>query len=346
MGKNFSLSALRALATFCVVWHHMGNGELGGRVKTYSYYAGRVFTYTCNYIFALISSYFGCKSTFNPSKALPIIIQTNIIGIYGYLFMLYYRNENFNIDIFLSRSNIFSNGYYWFCGSFVFARIFFSYVFESLMKYKKSSVLNLAILTLILYFCSFGGYFELFLLKQSFTWMFFVLPFLIGASFRIYEFHTNLFVGLLIFLVIFWINIQLFVNIDMYFQRNSFLNNILRIQHTGSPMIGLLSFSIFNVFLNFNMKKHFIVDILERHSLGIYLIHYNIDVKDVWKNIYLRGIYRTPKKEYFILDLTLKIIFWSTLTDFVLMKTTNILIFQRGYYKLLVDKLDNSFKQN
>ena len=308
LSRDSNYELLRTLSMFfIVIWHIIQHGQLLEHTTGFS---NMIFNMIMFFIiihvncFMLITGYYQSKSRFNLNRFISYILQiwfynftiTSVLSLCGII--------QINYSDYLINTSFFNIKTYWYINCFLIIYLLSPFLNSFIDKITKKELKKLIILMI---FCFsvipfFSG--NLFYEETGYTITQHLLMYFIGAYIRKYNFDISILKNynsiqkkityILIFIVFWLINVMLY-----YFQQylgqidgdlcNYIAGKIGMYKYFyNSPIVIIQSVAIFLLFGKFELKSK-IINTISSTTLGIYLIHENIYIKNnlyKWIGVY------------------------------------------------------------
>ena len=295
--RKSTLELLRIVAIIMIIMHHytLYSGFLWNNEITFNRIVINFFEMfgkvgVC--LFIIITGYFYDKAQFKIKKFIAIILEAFIYSVVGLTIGVITNSEKVNIMNIIKSIFPVTFGLYWFISTYILIYIFSPFlkrIIENISKkdFKIILTIGFAIWGILANIPKTETYFN------EIIWLIYI--YFIGAYIK--KYNCSLLsnnkkriiavVLLVIVMNILTILIELLsVKLPILTQYIYFANNI------NSPLVLALTVIIFTIFNNINLKNNPIINNMASTTLGIYLIHENVFLREIiWKNIIKGGQY-------------------------------------------------------
>ena len=295
--RKSTLELLRIVAIIMIIMHHytLYSGFLWNNEITFNRIVINFFEMfgkvgVC--LFIIITGYFYDKAQFKIKKFIAIILEAFIYSVVGLTIGVITNSEKVNIMNIIKSIFPVTFGLYWFISTYILIYIFSPFlkrIIENISKkdFKIILTIGFAIWGILANIPKTETYFN------EIIWLIYI--YFIGAYIK--KYNCSLLsnnkkriiavVLLVIVMNILTILIELLsVKLPILTQYIYFANNI------NSPLVLALTVIIFTIFNNINLKNNQIINNMASTTLGIYLIHENVFLREIiWKNIIKGGQY-------------------------------------------------------
>ena len=358
LDRNQEMDILRCISTINVIIRHTFDDcihpKKGHPVFKLCKFLS-TFSDTCNSQFILISCMYLSKSlqkSYKLSRLIYILFTVYLIRILTYQFKKEVTHDKKPMTKQELLLFLFPIHYqqYWYPFTYIFSYIFFADSFGGIFKNGKRK--HLLCIFILIYLATIGTInhdVTIFHWNGGYNFHLFFLLFYIGSYLSYYPIKVHwiilFFLNLLTFYISFLGHYQYFNEKNAYFP---WLVKILNSTEFYSPLTVLFSVTLFLFFSNIKINCMIgkIFSYLAKFSLPIYAFHTN---SYTWK-IFMPGMRKIPPSNKFIIKF-ISIRIWLIVSTtfkryFLYYFLSNLLIFNRQYYKNLMNKIDSFFESS
>ena len=282
---------------FLIVWHHWGyiNSEALGDILTYnssviklSYFLGKMGVN----IFFLITGYYLCKGKFNKKKLISVVATTEFYGLI--VVIISCINPNIKIgEGFIFKLPLISS-MFWFATDYIIIYILSPYL-NILIKNLPKEKFKKMIITIIIIWCiipnafgilggNIGHIFEFTQLGWGIV-MYFIGAYIRNNSIKILKKQKNNLIVLVVTFVLIVVEIILFTILKEPLKSIQLYDMNLYINNANNILILISSIVLFNIFINMKYRKNEYINLLASSMFGVYLLHSNVVMEYIKKNI-------------------------------------------------------------
>lgn len=346
--RNYSTDILRFIATLFVLFRHSSKYKNGGvNCKFLLFKILYTQSSACNLLFMLISSYYTSKSPYKVTKLIPMVLQCSTITALGYLATCFilekssFRPLEFSKHFFPCLNNL-----YWYPPAYLFGRLLDGFIQKSFSNVSQKFFLVMTIIFTVLFVLSRNGMLT-FIFGIYYGTCPFIITCFIGGYIRYYP--PNLSIIFYIVLYVIFSTSYIFAYDEAYHGKYSSVPVIGEIFKTLDKvnLFELHTICISTVLLIIFTKMHIsgkigkFISILAQHSFGIYLIHFTSGARGLWLDPAGKYSIKSPDYPIKLLKMVVKIFLPSFALDMIHSKLLNMFVFNRRYYKDLIEKIDN-----
>lgn len=303
-------------------------------------------------IFFLISGYFMIKGKFSIKKLICILLEAEFYNLFcailGIKLSIYTLNGLRDYILLLFPTIL---GQYWFITVYVLVYIFSPYInilISNLSKkeHKKIILLFLLIWSIIPSF--FGIFFnstETLLYYSRFVW--FIVMYFVGAYIRIYGIKKLKKSSVKFACISF--TLMVLSILFFYKFRNIFLKiGLSEIAYFWSPnniLMFILSISLFQIFLEIEIKSNVVINKLASTTLGIYMLHDGILNTYLWHEVFKNKVHLESRYSIVYILLSTIIIFVIGAVIDIVRQFIEKNTIKKFFDSKLYNKISNQFKQ-
>lgn len=273
--SNFEL--LRIICMILIVAHHFSvHSSFDSDISTFNYYLSKALAIGGKIgvnAYVLISGYFMINSTFKFKKLLKLILETAFYSSVIYIIFCIFGLLDFNLLLFIRHCRPIYKQHYWFMTYFVLLYILSPYLNKCLNNCSKK---EFYILIAVLLFCQLDilGLNSIIFFNEL-VW--FVTLYVIASFIKLYpNKYTNSNKIMIPFMIASFVVIIL----------TRALTPLLYDTLTHIVCLAC-SVSVFCVFKNINIKNCKFINVIASTTLGVYLIHDNIHIREYIWNYWL-----------------------------------------------------------
>lgn len=248
------------------------------------------------YLFMLITGYFMINKKIKFKKVFYLALEMELYSVVIFLLLKFVNGQNFSkIDIFKYFVPVVYGN--WFVSNYIMFYFLIPIINKILLSLGKNDFKKLLTLVLIIYiiipsiFYVFGkgeGFFGKF--------DFMIVSYILGAYINLYglkRFERKKFcrITICICLILMVLQVCLFDGITLLRKNNRYIEMATTSRFETSIFVMLISISLFYLFKNKNINSK-IINFIAPSTLGIYLIHDNMILKDwLWNKFYPNNDY-------------------------------------------------------
>lgn len=294
--SNFEL--LRIISMFMIVILHIGTHGISNYIEVSSFISGfsqeiyyliRFLAIVAVNLYVMISGYYLSKSKFKLSKLVRVFFEVAFFSSIIYLINVAMGYSEFQIltllDSFLA---VFSNEY-WFVTVYFTLYAFSPFLNKLISQLSKKEYLSLLfIFFLVCCVWQFIIPIETIGVHHGNGLMYFVFLYLLGGYIQKFDFiikksKAKNYVCSYFILAIFCTAIYIYGS--FYNQDNFIFTHISRLDQYNSPIVLVMTYSLFQFFNNIKLKSK-IINYVSQFTFGIYLIHdHSLNREIIWKKL-------------------------------------------------------------
>lgn len=287
--------------------------------------------------FVLITGYFMINSKFKLKKLLLLVGEVWFYSITILLIMILLSDHNIGIKNIIKSIFPISYNHYWFITTYVIIYILSNYINNFLKKLNKKEFIGLIII-LFAFFSIIPTFMSGKIDFSNIDW--FIFMYLVGAYIRLYPKTKRINIKKIVVILIVAIVLSI---LSVYVLDSLYAYIKIDPIHFALPMNQFLPFiislCIFELFLNLNIKNSKTINKIASCTLGVYLIHTNILIRDIiWKEIFkVDKLANSPYLVLYELLIVSLVFIICIILDFVRQKTIERI------YIMLIEKAKNLY---
>ena len=306
--RNSSLELLRIIAMIFIVASHYSVHD-GFELNSINLIYNKVLLQMSTLgslgvnIFILISSYFLVSKEFDIKRVVKIMLQVLFYSLVIYIIFVLFGNIEFSIKSLITNCFpiLFKN--YWFATTYIILYILSPFLNKIVKLLKKQDLKKLIIVIFVMESILPTISLQNFSINSIID---FILMYMIASYIRFYSKDIILNEKKVLIITIFII-LTLVLGLDLLFPK--FSSYYIFLFHRNSPIMIVIAFCIFLLFLNKSFYSSF-VNKIAKFTFGVYLIHDNPFIRNyIWNNIFKTSQYANSPFLILHLFLTVIIIF-------------------------------------
>lgn len=348
--RKMNIELLRILSMLMILLHHYvaHGGLIDIKGITINRFIGEFFYIGGKLgvvIFVLISGYFLIDSKFKIKKLLKLFFEVLFYSIIIYGILIISGNVEFSAEKFIKALLPISYNQYWFVTCYIGLYLFSPFINKLINNINKTQYKNLLVVCLISFVIlpmltpKGSGFYNEF--------SYFIFLYLISGYQKKYGFKFIDKKKKCVILMLSMTGLMLGVSvISTYMSQyiSAFEKAILYLDRSNSFTILTLALSIFGIFLRLNINKNKIISQLAKCSFAVYLIHDNVNFKNImWNNIFKTNHFIDKNPIILVIHIfttAIAIYLFSTIIE-----TIRVYLIEKPMGKIKIKKLENIFNR-
>lgn len=311
--RQSNIELLRIILMFAIILHHLIYHNYlfiidhSNHIIAMILYSGAKVAVIC---FILIMGYFSLESKFNIKKIITLILE---LLFYELMFSLIFLNKDFTINEFMKNVN-----QYWFINVYLIIYL----LSPIIKKYIINAPKILQIFIIIIMFIIALKYPRTRYIKI----LWFAIVFICGAYTKKYLNIKNKFFLLLVVVISY--SLIVITNEE---------ENLVSILNLICAIFLLLLFS------NIKIKPNSLINNISKYTLGIYLVHDNVYVREfiIQQGLFMKEMFFTDVFIIYTLIIAILIYFVSLVIDYIRNKAFQKILFKSKKLNIIYDKINN-----